>query len=213
MLLKFEWQIILCGEWRVWVSEFGWISKVWMCIIVWVSVGLREFMSVCTGFNLHRDLQSVGSYYVYKCASACAYICIWVCVSDCVQLSQVCVINQLSGQFICWVTSCNFPPDSGPLCQVGITLSVHDKTLHLSASLPLFFALKLESLNSPSRHHSLISSSNVPLPFLSTFQIFPSFSFSFSRAILLSLPSSVVIFLTISIIILKPWSKKGGLYN
>ncbi len=55
-----------------------------------------------------------------------------VCVCVCVQLSQVCLINQLSGQFICWVTSCNFPPDSRPLCQVGITLRAHDKTLHLS---------------------------------------------------------------------------------
>lgn len=62
-----------------------------------------------------------------------------VCARVCAQLSQVCVINQLSGQFICWVTSCNFPPDSRRLCQVGITLRAHDKTLHLSASFPLFF--------------------------------------------------------------------------
>lgn len=83
-----------------------------------------------------------GAYSVYKSVSACACIC--VCVCACVQLSQVCVINQLSGQFICWVTSCNFPPDSRPLCQVGITLRAHDKTLHLSASFPRFFSLPLD---------------------------------------------------------------------
>lgn len=76
------------------------------------------------------------------------FVCAFICVCECVcvwQLSQVCVINQLSGQFICWVTSCNFPPDSRPLCQVGITLRANDKTLHLSTPFPPFFFLPLDS--------------------------------------------------------------------
>lgn len=78
-----------------------------------------------------------GQYVPAGCQCRQCVGVISVCV--CVCVSQVCVINRLSGQFICWVTSCNFPPDSMPLCQVGIILRAHDKTLHLSASLSRFF--------------------------------------------------------------------------
>lgn len=125
--LTCEWQLILR---EVWVSEFGWISKAWMCIIVWVCV------------SVFRNLQCVGSSSVDECVSACAYICMRVCVSECVQLSQVCVINQLSGQFICWVTSCNFPPDS----------SVFVRWELLWGFVTKHFTSPLRSLSSPPLH-------------------------------------------------------------
>lgn len=116
-----------------------------MCISTRVHTGCqRTHKCVCAWVHASKSYACLGSVSVYKRASACAYICVRVSLCTCVcvhtQLSQVCVINQLSGQFICWVTSCNFPPDSRPLCQVGITQRAHDKTLHLSASFSLFFS-------------------------------------------------------------------------
>lgn len=206
--------------------EFGSKFTIWMHIIVCVCMQrVSAIISMCEYLHMHR--WCVGSFSVYKCVSACAYICVWecvyACVCVCVQLSQVCVINQLSGQFICWVTSCNFPPDSRPFCQVGIMLRAHDKTLHLSApfsrffSLPLDFAnclfLSFSSLTLPSPHISIPSSAHhlsllhlhLFFPLFSSSDLPPSLSPPFSSSIFISPP--------INNTILRPWSKKGGLYN
>lgn len=130
--------------------------KIYIFYLVWLWLNgytKKKLLSACMCVYFYMRIFYMHMYFIcwhFLCVSACAYICVciymcvWVCV--CVwQLSQVCVINQLSGQFICWVTSCNFPPDSRPLCQVGITLRANDKTLHLSTPFPPFFFLPLDS--------------------------------------------------------------------
>lgn len=143
--------------------------------------------------------------------SACESVCMPVCV--CVQLSQVCVINQLSGQFICWVTSCNFPPDSRPFCQVGIMLRAHDKTLHLSAPFSCFFSLPLDFANclflsfSPLFPPLILAS----LPLLTTSHFFISICFSLSFPRLISLHLCPPLFHLLYLFLLPSTTPSSGL--
>lgn len=143
--------------------EFGSKFTIWMHIIVCVCMQrVSAIISMCE--YLHMHWWCVGSFSVYKCVSACAYICVWecvyACVCVCVQLSQVCVINQLSGQFICWVTSCNFPLIQGlfvrwELCWEHMTKHFTSLLHSLASSLSLWILLTVFS--SLSLHSSLPS--------------------------------------------------------
>ena len=189
-----------------------------VCVFVQIVTSPSACAHMCTTTVCRRSLclqvcLSVGLHLLVSVS-----VCVCVCVCARAQLSQVCVINQLSGQFICWVTSCNFPPDSRPPCQVGITLRAHDKTLHLSVA-PHFFPLRLVSAM------SLLPPPDVPFStpcFLASASrwslLLPSFFLSFFLSLYLSLSSSsIFIFPPMNNIILSPWSKKkkkkGGLYN
>lgn len=196
--------------------EFGSKFTIWMHIIVCVCMQrVSAIISMCE--YLHMHWWCVGSFSVYKCVSACAYICVWecvyACVCVCVQLSQVCVINQLSGQFICWVTSCNFPPDSRPFCQVGIMLRAHDKTLHLSAPFSRFFSLPLDFANclflsfSPLFPPLILAS----LPLLTTSHFFISICFSLSFPRLISLHLRPPLFHLLYLFLLPSTTPSSGL--
>lgn len=194
------------------------LFQIFSILLLWMGLYKKIWMCVCAEFQSLISLRAWKLYaamcwlflYLQVCLSMCLHLRV------CVQLSQVCVINQLSGQFICWVTSCNFPPDSRPLCQVGITLRAHDKTLHLSIVPSLLLPLPLDSARSlfchsspwchlPLPHSSFlclnitsISSPSLFLHLLSLHHFPPSSS------------SSIFIFPSLNNIILSPWSKKRG---
>lgn len=118
-----------------------------------------------------------------KICSVCLSVCLHLHVSECVQLSQVCVINQLLGQFICWVTSCNFPPDS----------SVFVRWELLWGFVTKHFTSPLRSLSSPPLHRC-----RFPLPPSFTLPLLPLFFLPSASS---SSGSGV------------KKRKKGGLYN
>lgn len=183
----------------------------YMCVFVQSD---RALISICTEI-VCSDVLAL-SLCLQVCLSMCLHLRASECVCVCVQLSQVCVINQLSGQFICWVTSCNFPPDSRPLCQVGITLRAHDKTLPSLLRSPSGF-LRLSFSYFPfSLLSALLPDVGASLAMLPCLNISHIFTFISSPSLflhILSLQVSHILlvylfFPPMNNIILSPWSKK-----